>query len=334
MKKNKAMKKIKRIGLLALLGIAYKVGAQMVVTNPTQDFILVESKIETASNWMQQINGLTQTIDLARKHANKLDSTKRAVEKAYQLQDDVRKDATNAYNAVKDLSVDNLAHITENYLGFSINPEDYLPNMPGLDGYSEFRKSLDYDAGQNIASNTAAIDRFLSSVVLTETTASIDNPTYDYFRRLDQINNLAGAYGSFYLYRKKSDYDQRLIDMAKSESMLEFFRSSLEEVKNPADLVAIWNALLAEEARVKAEREKAKQEAQDLLDAGVRVANIQEIVKEKQKDIIILTAAITTHYNQNKNFSLRKLANSSTNKTAYNKVRQKNKDDLDNLKKQ
>ena len=325
------MNNTKKFTLLALMGVAYSVPAQLVVTNPTQDFILMESKIETASSWLQQLEGLQRTIEYARQQANKLDSTKRAMEKAYQLQEKVRKDADNAYNAVKNMSADNLAHITENYLGFSVNPKDYLPDMPGLEGYSEFRQALNYDPGRNIAGNTAAIDRFLSSLVLTDSTAAIDNPTYSYFQRLDQINNLAGAYGSFYLYRQKAAHDQRLIDIDKGQSMIDFFRSMLDSVNNPADMIAIWNAILAEEARINAEREKARAEAQELIDAAARVANIQHIVEEIQTDVAIITISILTHYNLNKGFSLRQLAKESHNKAAYAKVRQQNRQDMQNM---
>ena len=326
------MNKIKNFTLLALMGIAYSLPAQMVVTNPTQDFILLESKIETASSWVQQLDGLRQTIEVARQQAAKLDSTKRAMEKTYQLQEDVRRDASNAYNAVKKMSWDNLAHVGQSYLGFSINPKDYLPDMPGLEGYSEFRQAVDYNPGRNIAGNTAAIDRFLSSVVLTDSSAIIDNPTYSYFRRLDQINNLAGAYGSFYLYRTKAAHDQRIIEIARMQSLIDLYNSMRDSVKSVAEIIALNNAILVEYERINALREKAKAEAQELVDAAARVANIQDIVAEKTTDIVIITAAISTHYNLNKNFSLRKLAKEPRNKAAYDKVRQQSRQDMQNMR--
>ncbi|MDR1226553.1 MAG: hypothetical protein LBK47_06605 [Prevotellaceae bacterium] len=328
------MNNLKKITLYALLGMAYSSPAQMVVTNPTQDIILLESKIETASSWLQQLDGLMQTIQLARAQAAKLDSSKRAVEKAYQLQEEVRRDAVNKYNAVKNMSVDNLAHVTESYLGFSINPADYLPDMPGLEGYTEFQKAISYDARSNINDNTASIDRFLSGLVLTDSSAIIDNPTYDYFRKLNQINNLAGAYGSFKLYREKAALDRRLtIDIPKSQASIDFLKSLLDSVDNPADLIALWNAILAEEARLKAEREKALELAEEQLNAAARVTIIQDIAEEKQKDIVVMTAAIMTHYNLNKNFSLRKLAASAANKAKTAEVKRKAKEDMSKLNK-
>jgi len=325
------MNKIKQIMLLALLGIAYSTSAQMVVSNPTQDFILIESKIETASNWLQQLKGLQETIEQARKQAAKLDSTKRAMEKAYNLQEEVRKDVVKSYNAVKKMNVDNLAHIAESYLGFSINPKDYLPDMPGLEGYSEFRSAVDYDPKRRIAAGTSGIDRFLSSMVLTDSTFSIDNPVDSYFRKLDQINNLAGAYGSFYLYRKKGAAEQRAYSLAQLAALKETLLRMLDSVNNPTDMILLRSEIARLDKQTAEEIEKANEEAQEMLDMGVRVIEIQEIAAEKQKDIIVLTAAITTHYNLNKGFSLRKLAKNSNNKAAYEKVRQQSRQDMEKI---
>jgi hypothetical protein len=308
----------------ALTACSVAASAQAVVSVPTLEYLTLESKIETASNWLEQLRGLQQTIQLAREQASKLDSAKRAMEKTYQLQDQVRKDAVSNYNAVKKMNEDNLLHIMENYLGFSINPSDYLPEMPGMEGYTEFKNSVNYDPNKNIDPSTRKIDKFLSSVALTSEKLSIDNPVQDYFKQLDQINNLAGAYGHFYFYRRKSEAELlSAITLPRQQSLLSYLLSLQDSVQSIPDLIALRLAIEEVEKKQAQSKEELAALEQELVDAAVRVANIQDIATRKQNDIITMYAATSCHYNLNKSFSLRKLAESSANKAKEKALMQK-----------
>jgi thioesterase domain-containing protein len=319
-----AMKILKPIVSTIFTAYSFTAFAQMVVTNPSQDYILLESKIEAASNWLKQLNGLQQTIQLAREQAGKLDSAKRAVEKGYELQEKVRTDAENNYNAVKQMNEHNLAEIMQSYLGFSINPSDYLPEMTGMDGYTEFKNSVDYNPSKNVAPSTRKIDRFLSSVALTDSLLSIDNPVEEYFLQLDRINKLAGAYGTFYFYRRRSEAELlNSITLPRQQSLLEYLLTLQDSVQSIPDLIALRLAIEAAQEKQNQDKEKLAALEQELLDAAVRVANIRNIAIRKQNDLITMYAATSCHYNLNKNFSLRKLAENSSNKAKEKALKQK-----------
>jgi hypothetical protein len=189
--------------------------------------------------------------------------------------------------------------------------------MPGLDGYAEFKNSVDYSPSKRIAPSTRKIDKFLSSVALTDTTLSIDNALQEYFLQLDQINNLAGAYGTLHLYRRKSEAEVlSAITLPRQQSLLDYLLSLQDSVQSIPDLIALRLAIEAAEEKQAQSKEKLTALNQELVDAAVRVANIQNIAKRKQGDIITIFAATSCHYNLNKNFSLRKLAESSANKAS------------------
>jgi hypothetical protein len=270
----------------------------------------METKIETAASWMEQLDGLRKTIQLAREQAAKLDSSKRAVEKAYQLQEKIRKDAESNYEAVQKMSKANLAHIVESYLGFSINPASYLPDLPDLEGYSEFRKSAYYDPQSEVNPSTAHIDRFLSSVTMIDSlTLMSDNPAQNYYRRLYEINGLAGAYGNLSMAHKKSYFDRLYLKVIpRLQQELLDAGLLLDSTRNPSDIVALTSHI----SRVRSELEAALN-VRDLyiseqVDDAVRAANVKRIVARKQQDILTLLAVALAGYSHNKGFSLRKLA--------------------------
>jgi hypothetical protein len=301
------------------------------VIDPTLEYITLETKIETASSWLKQLEGLRNTIQLAREQAAKLDSSKRAVEKAYQLQEKVRKDAESNYEAVQKMSKDNLAHIAQSYLGFSINPADYLPDLPDLEGYSEFRKSTYYDPRSDVDPSTVHIDRFLSSVSMINWTDSaaigVDNPLENYYQRLYAINSLAGAYGSINMGRKKYHFDQIYLKIIpRLQQELADAELLLDSTRNPSDVVA----LISLTSRVRSELDAALN-LKDLyiteqVNDAVRVANVRRFVNRKQQDILTMLAVALAGYSHNKGFSLRKL--SATRKAEENKVRKEVKESI------
>jgi hypothetical protein len=296
--------------------------AQMVVTNPTQDYILLESKIEAASNWVKQLEGLQKTIQFAREQANKLDSTKRAIEKGYEFQERVRKETESSYNAVKKMNEDNLAHILQSYLGFSINPSDYLPDMPGVDGYAEFKNSISYDPSARVDMDTHKFDRFLSSIAITDSLLSIDNPVQDYFIQLDKINKLAGAYGSLHLYRRKAKEEVTNNTLTREQSTLEYLESLQDSVKSELALIMLRMAIENMREKINQNKEKNINSKQEQVNAAVRSSNIRNIAMRKQHDLITMYAATSCHYNLNKKFSLRKLAESTTHKAKEKALRE------------
>lgn len=306
--------------------------AQMVVTDPTLEYVTLETKIETASSWVEQLEGLRKTIQLAREQAAKLDSSKRAVEKTYQLQEKVRKDAERNYEAVQKMSKANVYNIARNYLGFSINPADYLPDLPGLEGYSEFKKSAYYDPRSDIDPSTAGIDKFLSSVRMTKMDANnaaigADNPLEDYYRRLYDINSLAGAYGSLNTGQKKHYFDRMYLKIIpRLQQELSHAEDLLDSTQNPGDIVAITSII----ARVSSELEAAINIRDKLIteqvNDAVRSANRQRKAYAKQQDIVALLAAALAGYSHNQGFSLRKLA--AARKTEENKARKEVKESL------
>jgi hypothetical protein len=299
-----------------------------VVSAPALEYLTLETKIEAASSWMEQLEGLRKTIQLAREQAAKLDSSKRAVEKAYQLQEKVRKDAESNYEAVQKMSKANFAHIAQSYLGFSINPASYLPDLPDLEGYSEFRRSAYYDPRSEIAPSTAGIDNFLSSIAMADSLSLLmDNPLQDYYRRLYEINSLAGAYGSISTAHKKSYYDRLYLKVIpRLQQELADAEALLDSTRNPSDVVAIASLTSRVSSELEATINVRDALATELVSDAARTANIKRYTARKQQDILTMLAVALAGYSHNKGFSLRKLA--AAQKAEENKARKAVKESL------
>ncbi|GHT74681.1 hypothetical protein FACS189456_6270 [Bacteroidia bacterium] len=304
-------------------------GAVVVTSAPTLEFMQYENKIETASNFAEELVQLKKMIEEARRQVAKMDSAKRGIEKTYQLQEDVRKETMNAYNAVKDMNINNIAHVTEGYLGFSINPKDHLPNMPGIEGYSDFRQSLDYDPAKHIQPNTRELDKFLSSLTLNYNDSTVkvamNDPSYNYLTRLQEIQNLTSTYHGYVnharLHRTAS------VTLQRHKAALNTFMAMADSTNSTADMIALNAQIQAMADKIDADNREIDAITEELMQGAVRAANIQDIAVRKQKDLVTITSAIATQYNVNRNFSLRRLA--KARKSAETAVMKKTKEALD-----
>ena len=282
-----------------------------IVEAPTLEYLAVESKIETATNFAEQLVQLKKMIEEARRQAAKLDSAKRGIEKTYQLQENIRKDAERAYDAVRELNVHNIAHVTEGYLGFSVNPADYMPKMQGLEGYTEFRRSLNYDPVMNIAPNTKYLDDWLMSLTLNPTDSNVKiamtSPEYNYIEQLQKIQNLTSTYHG-QVSRTKLE---RLatVTLPRHKNALTAYMNMADSVKSTADIIALNTQIQNMADQI--ERDNAEIDAitEELVKDAARAAMVQDAAVKKQRDLIAITTAITMGYSGNKGkISLRRLA--------------------------
>lgn len=91
-----------------------------------------------------------EQIENLRQQLEQLEETKKNVEQAYRLQQQIQDDL-KVIGAVADGGVASLANAFETVLGKSINPANYIPNIPEFKG---LRDALEYDASSYLSSDT------------------------------------------------------------------------------------------------------------------------------------------------------------------------------------
>jgi hypothetical protein len=299
---------------VALLPCAHKAGAQgaVVVTSaPTLEFMGYESKIESAQSFAEQLVHLKQMIEEARRQVAKMDSAKRGIEKTYQLQENIRKDVVSSYNAVRSMNIHNLAHITEGYLGFSINPKDHLPNMPGMEGYSDFRRSLEYDPADNIAPNTRQLDNFLSSLTLDYSDSlvqlAMNDPNYSYLLELQKIQNLTSAYHGYTTHTRL--HRLATVTLPRHKAALETYKSMADSAKTSAEIIAANVQMQAAANQIDEDLREIDALTEELIGEAAYAAQVRDIARRRQGELIALVSGIATSYSVNRNqHSLRRMA--------------------------
>lgn len=98
-----------------------------------------------------------ETINALREQLDRLEEQKKLTEEAYDLQKKIQDDL-KVLGAVADGGIHSLANAFQTILGRSINPNDYIPNIPAT---QNLRRALDYEASSYLSNDTKSAHKEL-----------------------------------------------------------------------------------------------------------------------------------------------------------------------------
>jgi len=143
------MKKVTAI-LVCVFCLTSGLYAQVAVFNP-QQFLQDQLNFAEQKQWeMNAAMDRAEQLEKLRQQLEELQETKRNVEKAYRLQEQIQEDL-KVLGSVADGGIHSLANAFQTVLGMPINPNSYIPNIPEFQG---LRNALDYEASSYLSSNT------------------------------------------------------------------------------------------------------------------------------------------------------------------------------------
>lgn len=153
--------------------------------------------------YLNEMADRAEQIQTLRDQLESLEKTKKAVENSYRLAEKIQEDL-RVLGSVADGGVAGLVHAFETRLGRSVNPTNYIPNIPQFQG---LRETMSYDAKTKISSDTRRSHKEL----FTHNPRNPDNKgglsLTRNIRALD-ATILAGAYEFSNLWRVYEDESQ------------------------------------------------------------------------------------------------------------------------------
>lgn len=129
----------------------------MVVTDPSRDLQRALEWVEQKQWYLNEMADRAEQIQTLRDQLENLEKTKKAVENSYRLAEKIQEDL-RVIGSVADGGVAGLVHAFETRLGKSVNPTNYIPNIPQFQG---LRSTMSYDSKTKISSDTRKSHREL-----------------------------------------------------------------------------------------------------------------------------------------------------------------------------
>lgn len=134
------------------------------VGTPTSDvgvqFLMKLKGIEDNLYHFNSLIRATETVQFLRSQLIELQEQKERLQKVYNLQEDIRNDLKKV-KALKDFGIADVLYLSEQILGESLNPADYMISTD-WEFHEDLKRAVSYRPSSNISSDARAVYKFLT----------------------------------------------------------------------------------------------------------------------------------------------------------------------------
>ncbi len=275
------------------------------VGQPTSDAGLqFMMKLKGIEDQMYHYNSLiraTESVQFLRSQLQELQEQKERLQKVYDLQENIRNDLKKV-KALKDFGVADVLYISEQILGESLNPADYMINTD-WEFHEDLKRAVSYRPSSNITSDARTVYKFLTRYREGDTLQ---------IQRFDEIAEVLGFDRGWRDYTKQQKIVTGLAQIRSSDLLLERLQKYMDmtimnDTLSMSDGERVSLMIKYTEMMGKAQNDK--------LNAAMLIENV--IKEEKEQRLIRLKRMtqeaaqqrafkriVYMNYNKNKGFKM------------------------------